>query len=505
MKGKELIGQLKKLRDVERPKDIRQLTHAVFPGPHCPLFGAMLAIRSIKDASMLVVGTEECTYYTKSTTMNTMFGGMESRCYSVVMNHHDVTFGSKDKIERAFAELMEELDKRPLPTMGHPHGAGGHPHGVGGHTHGAGGHPHGVGGHPHGAGGHPHGAGGHPHGAGGHPHSVGGHPHGMGGHPASRAVFLVSTCLGEIIGDDIDAMAEQFREEYGIHVVAVHTEHFKSENHMPGISNAISACLDMMQDVPRGETVNVLGQRMGSIHSTELYRILARAGVKVGMALPGGCSVGQIETAPSAKVNIVVDGTALKLAKAMKKRFGTPYVRFERFVSPEHIHSAYESLFTHLQLPLPGELLKKREKALEMVEKAKENLAGVRYFYGNTPLPVYESNAFMVSLGMIPLLIQTVEVPEENDADFKQILVHSDPYVVKTANIAPLQYVYDELRPHLYLGHEFALRLLEKGISLVRSDAAAMMLGYEVTEMILTELQRAAAEAKELEKERIAS
>ncbi|MCL2226383.1 MAG: nitrogenase component 1 [Oscillospiraceae bacterium] len=428
MIGKELISQMKKLRDVERAKDIRQLTYSIFPGPHCPLMGAMLAVRSIKDACMMVVGTEECTYYTKSTTMNNMFGGMDSPCFSVVMNYHDVAFGSHKKIEEAFAELMSEY--------------------------------------------------------------------------TPKAVFLISTCLGEIIGDDIDAMAETFSKQYGIHVAPVHTEHFKSENHIPGIANAVTACLHMMKDMPKGNGINVLGQRFGSFSSTELFRVLSKAGCEVGMALPGGCSVSQIETAASAKVNIVVDATALELAKGMKESFGTPYVRFERFAAPADIFKAYTELFGYLEASLPSEVEDLHKQAVETVGDAKPSLKNVRYIYGNTPLPTYEFNAFMVSMGMIPQLIQTVELPEKPHEYLDYILENSDPYVVKSANIAPLQYVYDEMKPHLYLGHEYALRLRQKGISLVRTDQASAMLGFEVTQVVLSELTRAAAEAKELEKER---
>ncbi len=50
-------------------KDVRQLSHAMFPGTHCPLMGAAMAVRGIQDAYMLLVGTDECTYYTKHITL----------------------------------------------------------------------------------------------------------------------------------------------------------------------------------------------------------------------------------------------------------------------------------------------------------------------------------------------------------------------------------------------------------------------------------------------------
>ena len=44
---------------------MRPLTAAMFPGTHCPLMGAAMAVRGISDALMLIIGTDECTYYTK--------------------------------------------------------------------------------------------------------------------------------------------------------------------------------------------------------------------------------------------------------------------------------------------------------------------------------------------------------------------------------------------------------------------------------------------------------
>ena len=63
---------------------------------------------------------------------------------------------------------------------------------------------------------------------------------------------------------------------------------------------------------------------MGRFETTELYRILTESGIKIGMQLPCGCSVEEIIQAPSAGVNLVLDETALPLARKMKEAFGTP-------------------------------------------------------------------------------------------------------------------------------------------------------------------------------------
>ena len=198
MNGQELVSRMKRLGEVHSIKDVGPLSRAMFPGPHCPLMGAMMAVRGIKDSVMLVVGTDECTYYTKNTTIgNKAFGGLDGRCLSVVLDQHDVTFGCKEKLYDAFQEMMEEY--KP------------------------------------------------------------------------RAVFVVTTCVVEVIGDDVDSMVEELKNQYGVYAMAVHTEHFKTENHLPGVRDTITACFDMMTPRPDTGAVNIIGQRMGDFTTTELY------------------------------------------------------------------------------------------------------------------------------------------------------------------------------------------------------------------------------------------
>ena len=125
-------------------------------------------------------------------------------------------------------------------------------------------------------------------------------------------------------------------------------------------------------------------------------------------------------------------------------------------------------------------------------------MRGVTYIYGNTPLRCYEFNRFMVELGIQPQVIQSNAILPEDEEDRAAILRHCDPYITKTANIAPLQSIYDVLHPMLYLGHEYAARLRAKGIALVRTDGVSNMLGYEITPFVTQALRAAAREARAL-------
>ncbi len=428
-KGNEIISRLGKLRDITCSKDIKGLTAAMFPGTHCPLMGAAMAVKGIKDAVLLVVGTDECTYYTKHMTIHSEeFGGLNGRCVSAVLDSSDVTFGCRKMLDNAVEELVKEY--KP------------------------------------------------------------------------SAVFLVSTCVVEIIGDDIEAMADCYTEKYGIPFLSVHTEHFKCENHIPGIERTITACFNIMEKTEKNNSVNIIGQRLGRFEDTELYKLLCENDINIGMQLPCGCTVEEIKKASGAGINIILNPIGLPLAEKMKEKFEISYVFFDKFTNPDKILRAYEKLFKTLDKPVPEKIYEIYKNAKNAETQAAAKLDGITYIYGNTPFDCMEFNQFMVKLGMKPEIIQTVSVDIEKDKEYlDDILAKADPYVTKTANIAPLQYVYDVIHPNLYLGHEFADRLRKKAIAMVRCDRASSMLGFEITEFITKELVRAADESRELKKE----
>ena len=65
LNGEKMLQSLKHLSQVDKMKQVEPMSYALFPGYHCPLMGAMLTIRAIKDSVMLVLGPDECAYYTK--------------------------------------------------------------------------------------------------------------------------------------------------------------------------------------------------------------------------------------------------------------------------------------------------------------------------------------------------------------------------------------------------------------------------------------------------------
>ena len=404
------LDSLKKLSQIETAKDIGQLSYAQFPGTHCPLFGVALTAGYVEELTTLIVGTDECTYYTKTFTMEreNANAAMKDNFLSFAINQDDVVFGCHDKL----VKVLKKIDQEQKP----------------------------------------------------------------------KAILLVTTCVLELIGEDFDALIYSMQEEIEAKLLLVRTEHFKCNSHIPGIERTLEAFSGLMerQTVER-KSINILGHRYDGVENTELMKLLQDAGIEINVVLPSKCCIDSIKRAPRAELNIVTDFSALPLAEKMKNKFGTEYVYFDKYLSIDRIEQKYIELGDKLSIDISSFVEERKAEAQKAAEQCKVLFAGKTFIYGNTPMLAFEVSSFLCSLGMEPIIVQARDLYRNDDIYMKEILdAGYDPYVSKIANIAPLQTLYDTLKPNIYIGHENPRSLTEKGIIQVVLDVAAKKLGYEV-------------------------
>lgn len=419
--GNKMLRQMKRFSEVAHMKQVKPMSYALFPGYHCPLMGAMLTIKEIDNAVMVVIGPDECAYYTQLATSGGAMKANGCRIVSVVLDQHDVTFGCQEKMDEAFAELMEEF--------------------------------------------------------------------------SPEVVYLVTTCVVEVTGDDIDAMAQGYEQEYGLPVMVVHAENFKTDDHLPGIEHTLDSSIEAMESQgEKTDCVNILGLRLGDFTKTEVSRYLTQAGISIGLMLPGKTSAEKLRTAPNARCNLVVHPVGLPLAREMEHKFGTPYVVFERYADPDRIYDCYQQLFAVLERPLPAEMETLRSTANEKAAKLKEVLSGKTYISGNTALCNYELHSFLANrLGLTPLLLQISDWDEDSALFREQLLAHCDPYVTRAANLSAMRVLYPILKPDFNIGAGMSEEMRKLGIRPVSMRNVYHTLGFEVCDIVLAALDRANA------------
>ena len=99
------LENLNRLQSIREDKDIKSLSHAIFPGTHCPLFGVALTASYVRNMVVIVIGTSECTYYTKNFAYQRQKG--QDKVYSLVFEDSEIILGAGDQVEQAVKDIIE--------------------------------------------------------------------------------------------------------------------------------------------------------------------------------------------------------------------------------------------------------------------------------------------------------------------------------------------------------------------------------------------------------------
>lgn len=406
------LDRLLRLSDISSGKDIRPLSDAIFPGTHCPLFGVGMISSFVEDLVVVVIGTEECTYYAK----NFAYGRQKGRdnFYSLVVGENEITFGAEDKLK----EAIRYIDKKVRP----------------------------------------------------------------------KAIMLVTTCVLEVIGEDVGGLKYELEDEIDSKLLVVKTEHFKCKSHIPGMEDSLKELVELMDECEKNNSVNIIGHRQHDVEDSELFKVLSDSRVEINAIIPAKASVDKLKLSSKAKLNIVNDSIGLPLAVAMEERFEIPYVEFGRSLSLEKIRGYYEEIEEALQIDILNNLEQVEEGFKTTIARAKDQLGGKSFIYGNTPLNAFEVTSFLSDLGLEPLLIQARDFYDGDEVFINEILKDWNPHVARIANIEPLRSIYDEKRPDIYVGHEMPMELHKRGIAQFTADDVIKKSGFEMGTAFLEKL-----------------
>ncbi len=160
-----------------------------------------------------------------------------------------------------------------------------------------------------------------------------------------EVVFIYSTCVVGVIGDDIDAVARHAELKHGVRVISVHSSGF-SGTKKDGYKAACHAILDLMgEEKPAEEekeplTINFLGDFNLAGEAWIVKNYLEQIGIKMNTAITGDATVASLKTAKNAAHNFVqCAGSMTYLAKQMEKRYGIPFKRVRFYGIDDTINS----------------------------------------------------------------------------------------------------------------------------------------------------------------------
>lgn len=161
-----------------------------------------------------------------------------------------------------------------------------------------------------------------------------------------KAAFVYGTCIVGIIGDDVEAVCKRVSQETGIPVLPVHSEGFKGTK-KDGYRAACDALFQLIGTAPTDGispvSINILGDfnLAGEIWIIREY--FKQMGVEVVSCITGDGRVDDIRRAHGAALNLVqCSGSMMNLAKSMKEKWGTPFLRVSYFGIEDMAQALYD-------------------------------------------------------------------------------------------------------------------------------------------------------------------
>ncbi len=148
---------------------------------------------------------------------------------------------------------------------------------------------------------------------------------------APEAVFVYSTCVTALIGDDIDRICGQSTEQYGIPFVPVHAPGFVGGKNL-GSRLAGEAVLQHLIGTKEPETttpfdINLIGEYNVTGDMWQYSHLLEELGVRILSTLSGDGRVAAIRTAHRARLNVIVCAKSLiSLTRKMQEKYAIPWL-----------------------------------------------------------------------------------------------------------------------------------------------------------------------------------
>jgi len=161
-----------------------------------------------------------------------------------------------------------------------------------------------------------------------------------------KAAFVYSTCIVGIIGDDVEAVCRRVSRESGIPVIPVHSEGFRGTK-KDGYKAACDALGVLVGTDDNSKvsplSINILGDFNIAGETWIIKEYYRRMGVEVVATVTGDGRVDDIRKAHKAALNVVqCSGSMLHLARDMKDKYGTPYIRVSYFGIEDTARALYD-------------------------------------------------------------------------------------------------------------------------------------------------------------------
>lgn len=255
------------------------------------------------------------------------------------------------------------------------------------------------------------------------------------------AIFVYSTCVTALVGDDIEAVCRAAADKYGLPVIPVNAPGFVGSKNL-GNKLAGDALFEHVMGTREPDDVgpadiNVLGEFNLSGEFWQVKPLFEKLGIRIRASIPGDARYADIAAAHTARVNMVVCSTALvTLARKMQERWGMPYFEGSFYGitdTSEALRNTAALLVERGGAPLlldraEALIAEEEARAFARLEPYRDRLRGKRVLLNTGGVKSWSVVSALMELGM-EIVGTSVKKSTPEDKDRIRALMRDDPHM----------------------------------------------------------------------------
>jgi len=277
----------------------------------------------------------------------------------------------------------------------------------------------------------------------------------------AKLIFVYSTCIVGVIGDDLQAICASASQKHHIEVIPVESSGFIG-NKSAGYRAAAESLLRLIKPAEEGpvektDSINYLGDFNLAGEAWIIHNYLREMGININVTFTGDSHYSALKLAPKAKLNIIqCAGSMIYLAGKMEELYDIPYVQ----ISFLGIEDTAESLRKIAVAMGDAETIRKTE---ELILRETTRVEGIIKSYRaklqGKKAAIYVGGGFKAislikqfrEIGIDVVMIGT-QTGREEEYDTINNLVDDGTVILDDANPAELERFMMEKGAHLLVG-----------------------------------------------------
>jgi nitrogenase molybdenum-cofactor synthesis protein NifE len=245
------------------------------------------------------------------------------------------------------------------------------------------------------------------------------------------AVFVYSTCVTALIGDDLDAVCAAATKKLGTPVIPINSPGFigsKNLGNRVGGESLLEYVIGTAE--PEFTTpfdINLIGEYNIAGELWDVLPLFEKLGIRVLSKMTGDARYHEICYAHRAKLNVTICSKALiNIARKMEERYGIPYIE-ESFYGVEDINRCLRNTAQKLgdlslQTKVEQLITEETQKLNQQLAYYRERLKGKRVVLYTGGVKSWSIISAAKDLGMEVVATSTKKSTEEDKAKIRTLL-----------------------------------------------------------------------------------